>query len=844
MKAGHGLMEGLVRAFVDSRLTPLLVLSTVLLGLFAIVATPREEEPQITVPMMDVFVNLPGASAAEVEQRVSIPMEKKLLEIPGVEYVYGTAMPGTAMAIVRFYVGEDEERSIVKLYNKLQSNFDLIPPGASQPLVKPRCIDDVPILALTLWGEGYDHAALRRLAAELDDQLKQVPEVAQTTLIGGRRRQLRVELAHARMESFGVDPTSVAAAIRGANSGRASGSFSKQDSEVLVDSGGWIRDAEELGSLVIAVRGDRPVRLRDVAAIADGPEEPRDYVFFGSRAGRHPAVTISLAKRKGANAVDVSDRVLEKVRALRGRLLPSDVEVSVTRDYGATAREKSNELLKHLAIAIVSVSLLIALFLGGRPALVVLIAVPTTLALTLFIYYVYGYTINRVTLFALIFSIGILVDDPIVDVENVVRHFQMARNKGRPLLEVTVEAVNEVRSPLILATFAVIFAILPMAFVRGLMGPYMRPIPIGASTAMLFSMAIAFVVTPWAAYHLLGEETAGPHAKHEGVTDRLYRRLMGSLIHNRLHGNIFLASVVALMLAAAALVPFKAVQVKMLPFDNKSEFQVVLDMPEGTTLERTTAVAAELGDHLAGLPEVVDYQIHAGTSGPVNFNGLVRHYFLRAAPHQADLQVNLRPRDERREQSHEIARRVRPALQEIAARHGARLKVTEVPPGPPVLQTLVAEIYGPNLEAQLAYAGQVKEVFRGTPGVVDVDWYVEGPQPKLDLRIDQAQAAFAGISAKGLTDAAGIALGGLTAGLAHLAQEKEDVPIVLRLPVGERSGPDELGQLALIGDRGKPVRLSELVRVSQTSERPYLYRKNLRRVVYVTADVAGEIESP
>ncbi len=528
MKTEHSMTEAIVRAFVDSKLTPLVVIGTVLLGLFAIVVTPREEEPQITVPMMDVFVEMPGTSAAEVEQRVAIPMEKKLMEIPGVEYVYTTSMPGAVMAVVRFYVGQDEERSIVKLYNKLYSNFDLIPFGAARPLIKPRSIDDVPILGLTLWSEKVDHYQLRRIAAELDDQIADIPEVAGTTLIGGQRRQFRIQLDTARMAGYHVDPRAIVRALGSANKEQPVGTMTQLDREYLVNVGQFLSGAEALGKLVVGTFGGRPVYLEDVATLRDGPEEASNYVTFTPGPAAHavgiaaslpgggrpfPAVTISVAKRKGSNAVEVADRVVEKVRALEGKLIPSDVRVTETRNYGETAREKSNELLEHLGIAIVSVAILIALFLGLRPSLVVLIAVPTTLALTLLIYYLYGYTINRVTLFALIFSIGILVDDPIVDVENVVRHFQMARNQGRPLLEVTVEAVNEVRSPLILATFAVIFAILPMAFVRGLMGPYMRPIPIGASTAMLFSMVVAFLVTPWAAYRLLGQE-AGGHGEH------------------------------------------------------------------------------------------------------------------------------------------------------------------------------------------------------------------------------------------------------------------------------------------------------------------------------------------
>ncbi|MBI4871958.1 MAG: efflux RND transporter permease subunit [Candidatus Riflebacteria bacterium] len=856
MKAEHGVMEALVRVFVDSKLTPLAVLGTVLLGLFAIVVTPREEEPQITVPMMDVFVEMPGASAAEIEQRVAIPMEKKLAEIPGVEYVYSTSMPGAVLAIVRFYVGEDEERSIVKVYNKLYSNFDLIPSGASTPLIKPRSIDDVPILALTLWGERYDPYQLRRIAAELDDQLKDIPEVAQTAMIGGQRRQFRVLLDRHRMAAFHVDPRAVLRALRTANKELAAGTLVRDGTEFLVNVGEFLEDADGVRGLVVGAFSGRPVYLRDVATVKDGPQEPADYVFFAPGAAAaskgieassrpYPAVTLSVAKRKGANAVEVAEKVLEKAAALRGKLIPSDVQLTQTRNYGETARQKSDELLEHLGIAIVSVTLLIALFLGLRASLVVLIAVPTTLALTLLIYYLYGYTINRVTLFALIFSIGILVDDPIVDVENVVRHFHLPRNKGRPLLEVTVEAVNEVRSPLILATFAVVFAILPMAFVRGLMGPYMRPIPIGASTAMLFSMAVAFVVTPWAAYHLLGEGGGHGEAHAEGATDRLYRRVMKPLLLNPWVRTVFLASVGLLLLGAVSLVAFRAVQVKMLPFDNKSEFQVVLDMPEGTPLETTARVAREMGEYLGRVPEVTDYQVYVGTSAPVSFNGLVRHYYLRRSSNVADVQVNLRPKGERSAQSHELAKRVRPELQKIASRFpGARVKVSEVPPGPPVLQTLVAEIYGPDYRQQLELAGQVMEVFERTPGVVDVDWYVEAPQPKLNFRVARDKAALTGVNVQELVEALETAVAGTSAGLVHMPHEKEDVPLWVQLAREQRSDPNDLRELAVASASGRMVPLSELAQMRTTTEVPYIYRKNLKRVVYVTGDVAGEVESP
>ncbi|HXG21117.1 MAG TPA: efflux RND transporter permease subunit [Methylomirabilota bacterium] len=873
MKNGHSFMEGIVRAFVDSKLTPLIILTTLLLGVFAIIATPREEEPQIIVPMMDVFVEMPGTSIKEIEERVTIPMEKKLMEIPGVEYVYSTSMPGVSMAIVRFYVGENEEEAIVRLYNKLYAHLDLIPPGASQPIVKPCSIDDVPILALTLWSDRYDHYTLRRIAAQLDDQVRDIQDVSETTLIGGQRRQLTILLDPSRMAAFQVDPLRVITTLQQANREQTAGSFARGNTEYLVKVGEFLRTAEEVGQVVVGAWNGRPVYLKDVAAVRDGPAETKDYVLFtpGPAASHkgitappapYPAVTLSVAKRKGTNAVLVAERVLEKIEALTGALIPADVYVTITRNYGETAQEKSNELLEHLLIAVVSVTVLIAFFLGLRAAAVVLIAVPATLALTLFIYYLYGYTLNRVTLFALIFSIGILVDDPIVDVENIVRHYHLPENRGRSILEITVEAVNEVRSPLILATLAVIFAILPMAFVRGLMGPYMRPIPVGAATAMLFSMAVAFIITPWAAYRLLPEGShlagrrpswlaricpwCGRHSDAEGKegwTTQVYRRLMTPLIRGQGKQRIFLGSVGLLLLGAVALL-FGVVRVKMLPFDNKSEFQVVIDMPEGTTLEATARVGRAMGSYLGSVPEVTDYQLYVGTASPYNFNGLVRHYFLRRTPNVADIQVNLLPKGERRAQSHDVAKRVRPAIQEIARQYGARVKVAEAPPGPPVLQTLVAEIYGPEYDQQIALAREILRRFEETPGVVDVDWYVEDPQPQYRVRVDKEKAALHGVQTEKLVHTLRIALDGEASGLLHLPTEKEDVPLLVQLPRAERSSVTDLQALKVAAADGKLVPLAELAQMEETTEAPFLYHKNLKRVVYVTGDVAGEEESP
>ncbi len=862
-RKGHGLAGRFAAAFVNSKLTPLLIGASILAGIGAVAVLPREEEPQIVVPLVDVFVQMPGASAREVEERVTKPMEKLLWEIPGVEYIYSTSSPGVALAVVRFYVGEDEEKAIVRLNQKMFANFDLIPPGASPPLIKPRSIDDVPILALTLWSPHYDHFTLRRVAAQLHDPVKSVPNVSQVDILGGQRRQIAVHLQRDRLEAYHLSPLEVAGRLTRANSQQLSGSFSRDNRDFLVETSGFLTSASEVAELVVGVFAGRPVYLRDVAEVRDGPEEASNYVFFalgqaaqeshqlggGSSLGRpgvpYPAVTLSIAKRQGTNATIVADRVIETVEALRGSLIPSDLQVSVTRNYGETAQEKSNELLFHMLLAIVSVSVLIWLTLGLRESGIVALAIPVTLALTLVVFYFLGYTLNRVTLFALIFSIGILVDDAIVVVENVVRHYRMSSNRGRSLPQIVVEAVDEVGNPTILATFAVIAAILPMAFVRGLMGPYMRPIPVGASAAMLFSLVVAFMVTPWASLRLLKRESGGHHGEErEGWTTRFYRRIMGRLIHQPLWRNGFLAGVVGLLLLAMLLVAAQLVVVKMLPFDNKSEFQVVIDMPEGTPLEKTAAATREIGDFLATVPEVTDYQQYVGAASPYNFNGLVRHYFLRNQPFQADIQVNLQPKGARSSQSHDIAKRLRPEIQDIARRHGAAVKVAEVPPGPPVLQTIVAEVYGPDYQRQLELARQVQQIFDETEGVVDVDSYIEADQDKYQLVIDRGKAALNGVSAEEISQTLRLALGGLPAGLLHLPAEKEDVLILLRLPRRQRSALSDLLALRIRSASGALIPLSELVTAHSRVQDKSIFHKNLQPVVYVTADLAGREESP
>ncbi|MDR3719490.1 MAG: efflux RND transporter permease subunit [Bryobacteraceae bacterium] len=842
-RPGLGIAGKLAASWINSKLTPLVIASSLLAGVFSILMLPREEEPQIIVPMIDLFVQMPGAPAREVEQRVTRPMEKLLWEIPGVEYVYSTTMPGSALVIVRFKVGEDEEKAIVRTNQKMMANFDLMPPGVSPPLVKPRSIDDVPILALTLHSKRHNDFELRQVAAQLNDSIKQAPDVSEVKIIGGQRRELRVTLDAGRLSAFNLTPLQVLGALGSTNRKLPAGTASTGNVETVLEAGSFLRDAEEAKNVVVAVSNGHPVYLREVAAVEDTGEEPSQYVQFASGQGFEPAVTLSIAKRKGTNAITVAGDVLRKVDALKGTLLSDGVDMTVTRQYGETAAEKSNELLFHMGIAVVSVSILIALVLGFRESLIVFTAIPVTLALTLTVFYLYGYTLNRITLFALIFSIGILVDDAIVIVENIVRHARMNANAGRPLSEVAVEAVDEVGNPTILATLTVIAAILPMAFVGGLMGPYMRPIPIGATAAMIFSLLVAFIVTPWAAIRLLHPNSGG---KHEGDEDRLtvlYRRFMDRLIHVPVVRYSFLTTVVVLLLGAMSLVYIEFVKVKMLPFDNKSEFQVIVDMPEGTTLEQTARVARQLAEKTFEQPEVVNVQTYAGTASPYNFNGLVRHYYLRRGSNVADIQVNLKPKGERSSPSHEIAKRVRLSLLAIARENNARIKVAEVPPGPPVLETLVAEVYGPTKEGREKLAGRILDIFDHTDGVVDADWYVEDPQPKQIWHVDREKAALNGVSVEQIAQTVAIASQGASAGLLHIDTAREDVPITVRLDRSTRSDLERLKELKVAGSNGL-VSLSELIRVENSTVERSIYHKNLMPVTYVTADVAGAMESP
>jgi multidrug efflux pump subunit AcrB len=826
-----GFSGRVAHAFLQSKLTPLLILGSLAAGLGGLVTTPREEEPQISVPMIDVFVAAPGSPPAEVERRFLEPLERRLWEIAGVEHLYSTASADGGLIVVRFAVGDDPETSLVKVYAKL---------AGAPALVKLHTIDDVPVLALTLHGAAYEGYRLRQVAAELRAELQRIEGVAQVELIGGAPRVVLVEPDPARLAAHGLSLAALAQALGGANAVLPAGAILSANRSLPVRAGGLLGSAEDVGAVLVGVRNGRGIRVSEVAAVSDGPAEPAWYVSQVAATTR-PAVTLSIAKRPGVNATALARTVQHRVDALRGDLLPGDLEIAITRNYGETANDKAQELLSHILIATLGVAALVWLALGWREALVVLVTVPVTLALTLLVYRLLGYTLNRITLFALVFAIGILVDDAIVVVENITRHLALKR---RSATEAAVEGVDEVGNPTILATFTVIAAILPMAFVTGLMGPYMRPIPVGASLAMLFSLAVAFIVTPYLALRLVREASSGePAPAPEGRLSRAYRRVLQRLLARRRERGLVYAGVGVLLLGSLGLVAARRVTVKMLPFDNKSEFQVVLDFPEGTTLETSARAAHELAERLVRDPVVRDVQVYAGTASPFNFNGLVRHYFLRQGPEVADLQVNLLPKHDRSEASHDVAVRLRPAVTAVAARYGARAKVAEIPPGPPVLATLLAEVYGPDDSTRRAVARRVRAAFEATPGIVDVDWTLPDPSRELQVLAKREPAALAGFAAADLARTL-VAVGGLDGGMLHDARAAEPVPIVVRLPAADRAGAASLASLPVLAGAGPVVPVGAVAEIRDAPRAEARQRKDLKPVIYVTADVAGALEAP
>lgn len=854
-----GLSGSIAHYFISSKLTPLLLVFSLLLGLFAVLITPREEEPQIVVPMIDVMVQYPGASPSQVESKVTEPVERLMWKIPGVEYVYSTSGSSFSLVTVRFYVGQNAEDSLIKVLDKLQSNYDTIPKGISFPLIRQKSIDDVPQVAVTLYSNRYNAYDLRRIGVELANKINRIRNISTIKVIGGEPRTLQVIPDPIKMKMKNVSPLQIAEMLTKRHWQLPAGQFQNANQSYVIQIGQFLSSVKDLENLIVGVHMNKPIFLKDVASVKDGPTDPTNYVFFGAgpsalqegiadyKTYLSPAVTLSIAKRKGSNSVNIAAAVKRMVNESKGYIIPADVHTAITRDYGETAQDKSNELILHILIATIAVTIFIGFALGTKEAITLFIAVPVTLALTLFASYFFGYTLNRVSLFALIFAIGILVDDAIVVVENIHRHFVLHHGKGK-LLQIAAKAVDEVGNPTILATFTVIAALMPLAFVSGMMGPYMRPIPINASAAMLFSLFVAFTITPWLAYHLLKHESHDENGSETGKTSgwmyRIYKKFMEMLIDKPSRRWGFLAIVVFLMLGSVALFLTKHTIVKMLPYDNKSEMQVMIDMPEGSTLEQTTATARDIADYLRTVPEVSDYQIYSGTSAPFNFNGLVRHYFMRRGENVADIQVNFVPKHDRKRKSHNLAKEMRPSILEIGKKHNANVKVTEIPPGPPVLSTLLAEVYGPNYQRQIEIAKQIKQIFNTTDGVTDVDWFVEDDQEKILFVPDAVKAAAHGISVEQITKSLAVAEYGLHAGLADMPSEREDVCINLRLSQEDRSSARDLQDVYIHAANGMMVPLSELVTVRRTVDPKWIYHKNLLPVVYVTGEVSGTEESP
>lgn len=856
----NGISGKIAGAFIKSKLSILLMLAFMLLGLFSIYFIPREEEPQIEVPMADIMIGYPGATPQEVESGVVQPIEKIISNIKGVEHVYSTSMNGMGMLTVQFYVGEDVERSLVKLYNEMMKNMDRMPQGATMPLVKSRAIDDVPALAFTFWSDKMGDYQIRQVAEVVSNEIKKIPDVAQVNIVGGQSRQVKVMLDKDKMAQSKLDFGAIAQSLQANNAQMQSGNIVTGDMVYSVQTGNFFANVDDVKNLIIGTNDNQPVYLYQIAEVEDGPEVPKQYVSFGygaasgdKKAGMpddYSAVTISIAKKKGADAMKLAEVVIDKVDHLKKDVITKDLNVEVSRNYGETASHKVSELLFHLSIAIIVVTLFVMIAMGWRGGLVVFLSVPVTFALTLFAYYFLGYTLNRITLFALVFVTGIVVDDSIVIAENMHRHFKM---KKLPPLQAALYAINEVGNPTILATLTVIAAVLPMAFVSGMMGPYMSPMPIGASIAMIFSLLIALTLTPYFGYLFLrhkdkkGEEHESEEKEtdlHETKIYKLYAKIITPFLENRKRRWTFMIGLTVVLLGSFVLFYTKSVPVKMLPFDNKNEFQVVIDMPEGTTLERTAAVAKELAVYISRNDKVTNYQTYVGTSAPISFNGLVRHYDVRMGDNVADIQVNLVDKGERSEQSHDIATSVRADLQAIGKKYNANVKIVEVPPGPPVMSTIAAEIYGSDYDQQIAVAKQVKDILTATDNVVDVDWSVEDAQTEYKFEVDKDKAMKLGIPNAQVVQNMRGALSGMPVGILHQPSSVNQVGIVLQLSEKEKSSIEDVLSMKVVNQQGMAIPVSDLVKVTKGEKEKSIHRKDQKRVVYILTEVAGSLESP
>jgi multidrug efflux pump subunit AcrB len=842
-----GVIARLVEQFLTSKLSVLMMIFSFSLGAAAILLTPREEEPQIVVPMADVLVQAPGANATEVENLVAIPLERLLWQIDGVEYVYSTSRRDTAVVTVRFYVGEDRERSLVKLHNKITMNIDQVPPLVKGWVIKPVEIDDVPIVNLTLYSDRYDDHALRRIGEEVLTRLADVRDTSRTSIVGGRKREIRIELAPEKMAGRGISKMEVYRALRGTDASVTAGEFSRADREALVTSESFVSSAEEVEDLVVSVHEGKPVYLRDIATVLDGPEEAVSYSRIGFPDGAvYPAVTLALAKKRGTNAVDVAEEVLSRLEALKKSVIPDGVRVEVTRNYGRTAEQKVNDLLSSLAFAVLTVVGLLLFTMGWREALVVAVSVPISFSLALFVNFLFGYTINRVTLFALILSLGLVVDDPITNVDNIQRHILMGRRK--PMLA-TLFAVNEVLPPVIMSTLAIIVSFTPMFFITGMMGPYMAPMAANVPLTVSFSTVAALTIVPWISYKLLkgyaGESSGGESPAGREATPAWIRKgygyLLGPILESGLNKFLLITMIIVLLLFSVGLALFRYVPLKMLPFDNKNEFQIVIDMPEGTPLEATDRVVRDFEHYLRTVPEVVHYVSYTGTASPMDFNGMVRHYYLREGGHVADIRVNLAEKEKRQQQSHEVLLRIRKDLEEIGGAHGSRIKIVEVPPGPPVVSTVVAEIYGvpgkPYRDLVKASEG-IEDVMRKEPFVVDIDSSVEFPQERLDFVIDKEKAALHGVTPEAIVRALTLSMVSDQATV-HAAGERQSLPIRLTFPRASRTGSTALAQIPVKTMDGQTLPLIEIGTFVETREDQPIYHKNLERVVYVFGEMAG-----
>jgi multidrug efflux pump subunit AcrB len=851
---GWGIAGNISKIFLRSKITPLLIIASLFIGMVSVLLTAKEEDPDIVVPMVDILVPYPGSDAKDVEKIVTSPLEKLMWEIPGVEYVYSTAMNDVGLVTVRFKVGEEVEKSIVRLKTKIDYNMDRMPQGVLPPIIKSRSIYSVPQVTVTLWSASpqYGPYMLRRIADEVETGIKSIKDVSEISIIGGYKRVIRVEPDIENLRSYGLDLLKVYGALSISNTALNPGKITTQGKDVYVRAGGFFQTADDVRNLVIGVHQGKPIFLRDVAAVYDGPGDPHSYHMIGFNEDRtlnkYQAVTIAISKRMGSDSVVMAEAIVKRIHSLEAYVIPQEVHATITRNYGKSAYDKVKTLMGHIIGAILAVMIVMTLWLGWRAGLVVFVALPVTFSLTLFTYYMLGYTLNRVTLFALIFVVGLVVDDAIIVVENMDRHFKISRVN---LFSRALYAVGEVGNPTILATITVIVAIFPMAFVGGLMGPYMKPMPVGASLAMIFSLFVAFTITPWLAFKLLTHRPI----KDEDAKDeeewlrktrlyRLYNRILSPFMGKKYRLVLLGAGAVLLFLGAFLFIPTQEVIMKMLPFDNKNDLQVVIDMPKGTPLEKTTAVATDIGTYLSGVKDVENYEIYAGIAAPFGFNGLVRHYYLRRGDDVAQVVVNFVDKDKRRLESHDLAEILRGPIQVIGRRYDANIKIAEVPPGPPVLSPLVAEVYGPDETSRIDVASKIKRIFETTKGVVDVDWFVEHDMKELDFRVDKAKAALTGISTDMISKTLYMAISGMKTGILHTGRDRESVDIIVRVPQKQQSRLDILKDINLVSMAGKSVPLSELVQIrGKVKEKP-IFHQDLKPVVYVVGDVAGAIESP